>query len=32
LLLLWSGLVWLFRLLGHILLWLHGDGWRRDVQ
>jgi len=32
LLLLWSGLVWCFRLLGYVLLWLHGDGWRRDVQ
>jgi hypothetical protein len=30
LLLLWSGVVWFFRLLGCVLLWLHGDGWLWD--
>ncbi len=27
---LWSGVLWFFRLLGCVLLWLHGDGWQWD--
>ena len=26
---LFSVVVWFFRLLGYVLLWLHGGGWRR---